>query len=186
MKRKKSLIDWCETALIFNDGLKYIIGEISDNNYCDFEVKDEVKEDHYDDVFNKIDNFIPKKYNKFVCDNQFTSMGEEDILVRAWNNNNARLQLLTILDKEKSDNEMELYVPVEGCDSGYAIIYGDESTFLIVGNYFAHPFVYHPSFAFSNSDGSTFEDCRYDLLNFKQIKNILKRRALEYIFEQVH
>jgi len=96
------------------------------------------------------------------------------------------MQLLIILDKEKPSNDSEIYVPAEGYDYGYALIYGDSSTFLIILNYGAYPFVYHPSFTFQNTDGSTFEKFSPYFLSVSGVKKFFKNKTLEYLFYQSH
>jgi len=187
MERVHSLINWEETEGIFNDNLRNIIKEISDNNYCDHEVDGEVQKDYLDDVFRRIDNFKYEKFDKYVVKNGETLMGKEDILIKQWSNKDARIQLLVYLDKETSNYEDEIYcINDEEYDDGYAIIYGDSSTFLILANYGCHPFIYHPSFTFDNSDGSTFEDPSYFSYNLDELKAFFKEKALEYLFNQSH
>jgi len=57
---KRSLVNWDKTYKIFNDKILQIIGELSDNNYCDLEGETEIKKDDLDYVINKIDNFKSK------------------------------------------------------------------------------------------------------------------------------
>lgn len=184
MRRLPCLIDWSETHGVFNDELHYIIGEISDNNYCDHEIDNEVQKNYLDDVFTKIDDFEIDHFSRYLMENTETLMGKEDILVKQWSDGHKHIQLLIILDKDNSDYDNEIYTETD--DYGYAILYGDESTFLIIGNYGCHPFVYHPSFVFGNSDGSTFEDSQCQFFNLNELKSFFKEKALEYLFDQSH
>ena len=188
MKLTKSFINWRETSGLFNDNLGYVMEEISDNNYLDDAVNGEIKEDYLDDVFRRINNFQFDKFNQNLEKDVETFAGEKDILIKQWSNGNIRMQLLMILDKEKSLSDGLMYTPGEGYDYGYgyAIIYGDSSTYLIVGSHTWQPFVYHPSFTFDNSDRSTIESPSYSDLNFEELKIFFKRKTLEYIFNQCH
>lgn len=183
---KRSLVNWGKTYKIFNDKILQIIGEVSDNNYCDLEGETEIKRDDLDYVFNKIDNFKPKHFIEFITEDKETLLGKVDLLIKQWSNENARIQLLMTMikeSKESDESEEDNYNP---CDNDYAIIYGDSSTFLILMNYGCHPSVYYPSFAFNNSDGSTYEDAVYYYFELDELKEYFKAKTLEYIFEQTH
>lgn len=190
--KRKSLINWDNTIQIFNDNINDIIGEISDNNYVDREIDTEVKKDYLDDVFKRVDNFKYKKYSKVFTKNEETLVGKKDILTKTWSNKEASIQLLVFLDDELSNYDNEDYC-VKDCndddydyDDGYAIIYGDSSTFLIISNYEGHPSVFTPSFTFNNTDGSTFEDNSYFDYNLNELKHFFKQKTLEYLFNQCH
>lgn len=187
MKPSKSFIDWKETSGVFNDNLCHVLDEISDNRYLDY-VDGEIKEDYLDDVFQRINDFQFDKFNQYLEKDVDTFAGEKNISIKQWSNGNTRMQLLMILDKEKSLNDGLMYTSDDWFDYGfgYAIIYGDSSTYLIVGNHTWQPFVYHPSFTFDNSDRSTIEDPLYEILNFEELKIFFKRKAIEYIFNQCH
>ena len=101
-------------------------------------------------------------------------MDKENILIKQWNDKNNCLQLLIIL------NEDDYY------DHDWVIIFGNNDYCLITGIYGCHPFVDTKSFRFGNSDGSTFLDINPNLLNFNQVKEILKSMTIEFIFDQCH
>jgi len=187
------LVNWDKTYKIFNDKILQIIGEVSDNNYCDRDAESEIKKDDLDYVFNKIDNFKSKHFIEDIIENVNTFFGKNDISIKQWSNKNVRIQLLTTVRKlsessidseDSSDSdESNNYVPY---DNDYAIIYGDSSTFLILSNYGRHPSIYHPSFIFGNSDGSTYENAVFYYFNLDELKEYFKSKTLEYIFEQTH
>jgi hypothetical protein len=184
MRRLPCLINWSETHGVFNDELHYVIDEIPTNNYCDHEIDKKFTKDFFNDVFQKLDDFEIDHFSRYLMENTETLIGEEDILVKQWYDGPKHIQLLLILDKDNSDYDNEIYTVLD--DSGYAILYGDASTFLIVGNYGCHPFVYTPSFIFGNSDGSTFDDSPCQFFNLNKLKNFFKEKALEYLFDQTH
>jgi hypothetical protein len=186
MRSRRCLIEWTETQGVFNDELYYVIDEVSDNSYFNNNINEEIKKDYLDDVFQRIDNFRCKRYFKDYGVNVETLLGEEDILFKNWIDGNTQIELLIILDKEKSCDDSGYYVPAKGNNSGYAIIYGDSTTFLIVGCHGGKPFVYHPSFTFNNTDSCTFEDSLENLFSLNKLKTFVKKKALEYIFEQSH
>jgi hypothetical protein len=134
---KRSLVNWNKTYKIFNDKIKQIIGEVSDNNYCDHDAEIEIKRDDLDYVFNQIDNFKSTHFYGDILEDEKTLLGKDNILIKQWVNKDARIQLLMIMRKsseESSDSDEfsnDSYIP---CDNDYAIIYGDSSTFLILVN----------------------------------------------------
>jgi len=89
-----------------------------------------------------------------------------------------------VYDPHKTINRLKHSIAKDK-NFGYAIIYGNESTFLITGNYKSRPFSYHPSYAFNNVNDYTLEDpLFYCHLEFEEVKEVLKRKTLKYMFDQ--
>lgn len=190
MKHRSSLINWKETHEIFNDNLYPITGEISDNNYYydsddeknTEEINEGIKRDYLDDVFEKIKNFKPERFGYFVSKNVDTTMGNKDILTKQWKNGTAGIQLMIFLNEEKSENDDEIYDPDENC--GYAVIYGDSSTFLISGSDGRDHFVYHPSFTFNSIKGLNYQDPSNFIFELDDVKRFFKWSTLDLIFKR--
>jgi len=91
---KRSLVNWEKTYKIFNDKIKQIIGEVSDNNYCDLEAKIEIKRDDLDYIFNKIDNFRSTHFTEIFMEDANAFLGKVNILIKQWSNKNARIRYL--------------------------------------------------------------------------------------------
>jgi hypothetical protein len=68
----------------------------------------------------------------------------------------------------------------------WSVIFGTSDNYLIVGNAGEHPFVQIPEFSFCNSDGSTSDYEVEPALPLKAIKDLAKKKSLEYIFNQRH
>jgi hypothetical protein len=158
------LINWEKTSKIFNDELN--ITPNIPNGYCDSEIDGKVSPDYFNSIFQAIDSFQPEVYT-YKFKQISTRMGKQCALLKQWTNRDGRI---------------EYWVT----DDGYAIIFGTPNTFLIVGNFNDHPFVYTPDWTFDNSDGSTGDDVDYPSLNLDQVKHLLKIKAVEYTFDQIH
>lgn len=184
-----SVVDWGETFAIFNNQLQYVIGETSDNNYhCsrneNSEISEGIKKHYLDDVFQRIDNF---KFTRYGYDfNMGSEIGDskKDIISKQWSNGNTRIQLLYFLDKEKSDYDTEYYTAARGKSCGFVIIYGDASTYLIVGCHNRCSFVYHPSFTFNDDRKIVFENPSCTFHGMDELKEVFKIKALKYIFDR--
>lgn len=162
-----SLINWRNTHSIFNLGSQSnnITPRIP-NQYTDEEINAEISRDYFDSIFQSIDNFAPSDYH-YTFRLVPTNLGDESALVKKWSNYGDQIQLWIIND-------------------GWAIIYGTNNTFLIVGNNNSHPFIMTPNFSFDNTDGSTDENIDFPSLNLDQVKYLVKTKTIEYIFDQIH
>lgn len=165
----ETVVNWNETHRIFNlssgDSSKFL--PKIPQGYCDREIEEKVTPNVYDEVFARIDKFTSKKYGYELKD-IYGDPGEDmPAMVKSWSNYNSGI---------------ELWIT----NRGYAAIYGDKDKFLVVGNHQDHPFVETNSFSFDNSDGSTSEDIDFPSLNLDQVKLLMKTKAIEYVFQQIH
>jgi hypothetical protein len=162
-----SLVNWKNTDSIFDQGLfgDKIVSNIP-NGYVDKEIKGKVKLKDFDPIFQSLNQFQFNNYRqKFKIIE--TGIGEQATLLKEWTYDNSKLQFWI-------NNE------------GWAAIYGITDTFLIVGNFVDRPFVATPLFIFCNSDGSTGDNVDFLSLDFDDVKDLMKTKAIEYIFHQIH
>jgi len=191
----KHIINWDETHNLFNDELHNIVKEISDNNY-DNEVDDEdvikegIKKDYLDDVFKRIHKFKAESYELILKEECDTIRRYEDILLKEWIDitGKSRIQLLTFVDRRKSDYGYDNYIPViDPEEQGYALIYGDYTTYLIIGCFYESHFVYHPSFTFdSNYDVNKIKSNTCIIDDIAQIRRFFRIKTNEILFEPVY
>lgn len=168
---KQSLINWKNAYKIIADPEK-ATPPIA-NGYCDTEINGKVPPNYFDPIFQSIDSFKYDRYN-YYCTMADTHNDEQPALVRQWSN-------------EDKSTRIQLWITShDDYDDGWYIVYGSPETFLAVGGYNSHPFVVAPAFTFDNSDGSTDEDFDFPTLNLDQVKNILKTKSYEYVFDQHH
>lgn len=175
-----SLIKWENTHEIFNLGSEpFNITPNIPNGYCDDEINNQVPTNYFDSIFQIIDAFKPLKYQYYLRVVP-TDMGDQSAMLKQWSNKNARLQFWITTSEPASylNFNPDPYI----METGWAIIYGDANTFLIVGNVNSHPFVMTPTFTFDNSHGSTSENFDFPSLNLEQVKYLLKTKAPEYVF----
>lgn len=176
--REPSLIRWENTYQII-DNSRRATPRVS-NNYTDNEINGQVSRDYFNPLFQSIDSFQSERY-VFYCRTASTHNGEQCSLVKEWTSGNSRLQFWITTGTPYTIGEF-FDVP----DMGWYIVYGTAETFLIVGNSDSHPFVVTPMFSFGNTDGSTEETIDFPSLNLDQVKYLLKTKAIEYIFNQIH
>ena len=181
-KEIPSLIKWENAHTIFNVGsqMNTITPKVP-KGYSDREIEGKVSRNYYDLIFQSIDGFKFDRYQYYLRVVP-TNTGEQSALMRQWSNKDTRLQFWITTSEPNLTNEVNPYI----MNSGWAIIYGTPTTFLVVGNNGSHPFVMAPDFTFDNSDGSTDEDVDFPILNFDQVKYLLKSKVIEYVFNQIH
>lgn len=176
------LIRWEDTQTVFSDNPNFT--PPIPNHYVDTETRRNVPQNYFDQIFRSIDTFQSERYKYYFRTAETITNGDQCALVKEWKGRNAQIQFwLTTSEPETIGNDT--YVS----DHGWAIIYGTPTSFLVTGNYGQHPFVLTPTFSFANSDGSTGDnDITFDLpsINLDQVKQMLKTKTAEYIFNQRH
>ena len=159
------LLKWRSMECIFEDTTAYLppIPE----GYSDREIDGQVEVAYFDPIFEELDQFQGRDYT-FDLERLQSCVGKKCALIREWSTEGSQLQF---------------YITNED----FAIAFGTATTFLIVGNNHSHPFVRTPRFTFDNSDGSTDIDVTlFPEFTLAQVKQLLKEKAIEYIFDQGH
>lgn len=161
-----SLLNWGEMDQIFEDTTAY--HPRIPEGYADHEIDGQVDPSYFDPIFAELEAFQSEDYS-FRLERIETLLGRECALIRAWSN--------------KAESRLWFYITTEN----FAIAFGTSTTFLIVGNQHSHPFVCTPKFTFDNSDGSTDIDVTlFPEFTLDQVKQFLREKAIEYIFDQGH
>lgn len=161
-----SLVRWDNTEKIFENGKEnHYLPEIL-NGYSDHEIDGQVAQDYFNPIFERIKTFISLKdtHEYKIID---TDMDQDAALVKSWTNFDARIEFW-------DTNE------------GFGIIYGDRTSFLVVGIFGGHPFVETVDFTFDNSDGSTDANIDGPGMTLEQVKQVLLTDPIQYIFDQRH
>jgi len=167
---KNRWINWAHISNIFTDDFDAVFRKPVKESYCDREV-DAIKDDESAKKMLVKTFKSMKKFEPTETDVETKSTSEEaPALVRTWKNKTETLQYWYIN---------------AGYSHGYAIIYENTKTFLIVGCYGSHPFVCTPKFEFVNSDGSTNDKCKFDA-SLETIVADAQKNTLEYLFNQSH
>ena len=175
-----SLIRWENTYQIL-DNSERATPTVS-SNYTDHEIDGQISSDYFGPIFRSIDSFQSELY-VFYCKTASTTNGEQCALVKEWvaTSTKSRLQLWITTGEPRAVSDLT-NIP----NMGWYIVFGTSETFLIVGNSNSHPFVITPTFTLYNTDGSTDENIDLPSLNLDQVKYLLKTKASEYIFDQIH
>ena len=174
----KYYINWTKTPYVFNDDTKNLFLKGDIKYYCDDAIervsRSKIKK-LFDMIFSDMMTFVPIRSSAKTTI-AHTPSGDVPSLVRTWKSGSG--QTLQFWYADQIANML--------CtEQGHAIIYESPKTFLIVGNFGSHPFVYTPEFGFVNSDGSTSGKCEFDSTPDSLIK-AAQAKAVEYIFDQIH
>ncbi|CAH6419248.1 Hypothetical protein HVR_LOCUS447 [uncultured virus] len=140
--------------------------------YVDDEVDGKLDSTYFNNIFQAIDAF-----NGIECRIKYKSVdtgGESyKAKIRSWKFGGSILEYWI-----PENNETE--------PDDYLILFNVGENFLVVANVGCHPHVITPDFAVFNSDGSTGCEFGRDSVTLEDIKVILKKYAVEYVFNQIH
>ena len=162
-----SLIKWDRVIeQVFTDRADYL--PRIPHGYSDTEIIGQVQPTDLNPIFDELRPFIGDRYRYFfqIAD---THNGDQPAMVREWSSQDGQTRL-----------QYCLY------DDGWAVVFGSPTTFLVVGNNGAHPFVVTPGWSFDNSDGSTDDDFDPSEMTLAQIKAKAIQKTREFVFEQQH
>lgn len=173
--RGESLVDWAKARSVFSDKQDYL--PKIPRGYSDSDIEGEVGVEELEVIFDEIREFESGQY-KYFLQTVETLNGEAPALVRQWTNGKQRLQLC-ITNENPSDYQSY-------GDKGWALIYGSPTTFLVIGIFNSHPFVFTPGFTFDNSDGSTDVNFESLSISLDELKDMLVNQTLDFLFDQVH
>lgn len=163
-------INWDKTCnILSNYHLSQVVLQ-NLNTYVDDEIEGEIERETLMPLFGELDNF-PSENVKYTFDfiKMLTDGGTCYGMKRRWTNSTSTLEFLITRD------------------NGFAIIFSNEITFVILMNSGSHPAVITSEFSFFNSDGSTYEDVtNFPLLTLSEVVSLLKEKMTEYLFEPQH
>ena len=177
VKRKMSSIDWDKVDTVFLDSSDYLKENSIEKTYVDDEINPDEYSDYLEEVSRMIFKFIPTSYKyETKC---IETMGEDNtpVLIKKWETEDAKLWMYISNSVDKDGYSTH---------EGYAIVYGDDENFAIIGNNNCHPFVITPKFEFYNSDGSTYENEYLPRYSTNDVKELFQEKLKEYLFDQQH
>lgn len=169
-----SRIDWSRIQEVFL--FSYDLKVPNEVNYTDSEVDGQVTETDLTPLFTELDAFAKDStaYTGHHKSEYFQSDTEPEPLhadMRTYETNTTKLVFIVSKQEDSEDH--------------WAFLYESPSQVFVIGNTSSHPFVHTATFSFGNSDGSTYDSVE-TALSLRGIIDFVKKKCVEYLFEQFH